>query len=101
MWEERGITIKKVMIYGQMSGDLDYQLEEMKEFIKEKNWLLVEAIIDFNDSSDGLFELSDRLRNIDIILIYKRDGISDEFSLKLLYEIGRNENVEVIEYHSF
>jgi DNA invertase Pin-like site-specific DNA recombinase len=81
-----------------MSRNFNNQLEEMKEFIKKQNWLLVEGIVDFEESDEGLFELSERLKEIDVILIYDKNNLSDEFSLTFLYQIARNENVEIREY---
>ena len=52
-----------------MSEEMDYKLEEMRAYIKKKKWSLVEAIFDYIGSCEGLFNLSENLKTIDIILI--------------------------------
>lgn len=82
-----------------MSKKIDLNLEDMKKYIRKQKWLLVEGIFDNEGSCEGLFSLSEKLNGIDIILIYNRDNISDEFSLQFLYKTAKSENVEVIEFH--
>ncbi|MCI1590257.1 MAG: hypothetical protein LKH79_06845 [Heyndrickxia oleronia] len=77
---------------------MDYKLEEMRAYIKKKKWSLVEAIFDYIGSCEGLFNLSENLKTIDIILIYDRSNISDEFNLEFLYQIALSENVEIKEF---
>lgn len=81
-----------------MSNEIEHNLEEMRVYIKKRNWSLVEAIFDYIGSCEGLFNLSEKLKDIDIILIYDRSNISDEFSLEFLYQTARSENVEIKEF---
>lgn len=81
-----------------MSEEIDRNLEEMRAYIKKMNWLLVEAIFDYVGSCEGLFNLSEKLKDIDIILIYDKRNISDEFSFDFLNQTARSENVEIKEY---
>ncbi len=81
-----------------MSEEIDRKLEEMRAYIKKRNWSLVEAIFDYIGSCEGLFNLSEKLKEIDIILIYDSSNISDEFSLDFLYQSARSENVEIKEF---
>lgn len=81
-----------------MSNEIEHNLEEMRVYIKKRNWSLVEAIFDYIGSCEGLFNLSGKLKDIDIILIYDRSNISDEFSLEFLYQTARSENVEIKEF---
>lgn len=89
----------KVVIYGQMSKKKDLNIEGMKKYIKKQKWELVEGIFDYEGSCEGLFSLLGKLNRIDIILIYNRNNISDEFILQFLYETAKSENVEVIEFN--
>lgn len=81
-----------------MSKEIDNNLEAMRRFIKNQKWLLIEAIFDYMGSCEGLFNLVDKLQEIDIILIYDKNNITDEFSLNFLYQIAHSEDVEIKEY---
>jgi hypothetical protein len=90
--------INKVIIYGQRPDLSDANIEEMKDYIQSQKWSLIEGIIDYEGSSEGLFNLLEKLKGINIVLIYSKKSISDEFSLNLLYQTARTENVEILEY---
>lgn len=94
-----GINIKKVIIYGQMTEEFDSKIEEMKEFIDEQNWILVEGLVDDEGSFEGLLNLSEKLQEIDIIVIYDKKNIVDIFNLEFLFQVANNEDVEVVEYN--
>lgn len=81
-----------------MSDEIEHSLDKMHDFIKKQKWLLTEGIIDYRGSSEGLFSLLNKLNEIDIILIYHKSNISDEFNLEFLYEIAKSENIEIIEF---
>lgn len=91
------LLIKKVIIYGVMLDKVDDILQEMQAFITKHNWQLVEAIFDYEGSCEGLFKLSERLEDINLILIYDKDHISDEFSSEFLYKIAQSEKIEIID----
>ncbi|HHY73870.1 MAG TPA: hypothetical protein GX497_11775 [Bacillus bacterium] len=81
-----------------MSEEIEHNLDKMHDYIKKQKWLLIEGIIDYRGSSDGLFTLPEKLNEIDVILIYDKNNIIDEFNLEFLYKIAKSENVEVKEY---
>lgn len=81
-----------------MSEEVEHLLLEMKAYVEKQKWLLIEAIFDYIGSCEGLFNLSEKLKDVDIILIYDRRNISDEFILDFLYQIARSENVEIKEF---
>lgn len=81
-----------------MTEKVDSKLEEMREFVKEQNWFLVEGIVDDEGSFEGLLNLSEKLEGIDIIVIYDKKNVADKFNLQFLYQVANNEKVEIIEY---
>ncbi|WP_458411460.1 hypothetical protein ACNQFZ_11355 [Schinkia sp. CFF1] len=95
-----GDTIKNIIIYGIISEETDKNLEAMRTYINKKKWVLVEAIFDYIGSCDGLFNLSEKLQDIDLILIYDWNNITDEFSSKFLYQIAHTEKIKIKEFIS-
>ncbi|MBS4218328.1 hypothetical protein KHA96_08390 [Bacillus sp. FJAT-49711] len=81
-----------------MSEKIDDRLKEIHTYIKSMQWQLVEAVFDYKDSWDGLYTLSEKLKGIDIILIYSIESISDDFAVEFIYKIAENENVVVKKY---
>ncbi|MCC3359107.1 hypothetical protein [Bacillus sp. REN16] len=97
----RWVPIKNVVIYGQMCQDINEKLEEMKKFVNQQKWNLIEGIVDFEGSSEGLFSLLEKKKGIDIILIYNMNNISDDFNLEFLFKTSAAEKFEIKEYRKF
>ena len=81
-----------------MSEKIDKKLNEMRTYIHKRNWILLEAIFDYSGSCDGLFNLPEKLKGIDIILIYDTSDLLDDFSLDFLFQLARSENIEIIRF---
>ncbi|MBP3039561.1 hypothetical protein J9303_08675 [Bacillaceae bacterium Marseille-Q3522] len=54
--------------------------------------------MDFEGSSEGLFSLLEKIKGIDIILIYDKNNISDEFNLEFLFKTSATEKFEIKEF---
>ena len=82
-----------------MSEEIESNIDKMHDYIKKQQWMLIEGIIDYRGFSDGLFTLSEKMSQIDLILIYDKKNIIDEFNLEFLYKLAKSENVDVIEFN--
>ncbi|MBA4544565.1 hypothetical protein H1164_17185 [Thermoactinomyces daqus] len=92
--------MKRVIIYCQEQENVGYIIKKLREYVKKKNWELAGRTVEACNSSDGLFEILNKLNEFDAILIYNRENILDEFNRQLLSGLATEGQIEIIEYRN-
>lgn len=84
--EQEGINTKEV-------------IKSMKGKFEKENWKLFKLFIDNRNEYDNLMEMiTDDLKKVDILFIYSKNNIFDDFYWNLLCQSARIESVLIYEY---
>ncbi|WP_099363583.1 hypothetical protein [Fredinandcohnia onubensis] len=91
-------TLKQAVIYGQGDEEIYDLVNKLKLFVEESGWNLLGGIIDIPGQSDGLLEIIEKIDEIDIIVIYNKNNIVDDFNYKLLFQLEKLGKPQIKEY---
>ncbi|PWW32309.1 hypothetical protein DFO73_101573 [Cytobacillus oceanisediminis] len=90
-----------VIVYYQEQDILDTQqtIQEMKRLFLKQKWNFQGLFIDQKNDYEVLQEvIHTHFKKIDIIFLYNRNNIADEFYWQLLIQTATIENVQIIFY---
>lgn len=95
------INVKQALVYYQEQENLNTQeiLQELKEKFKDEKWELSGLFIDkINEYENLMVMITEELSEVDVIFLYSKNNIKDEFFWNLLCQTAKIENVLIKEF---
>ncbi len=95
------INVKLALVYYQEQENLNTQeiLQELKEKFKKEKWELSGLFIDkINEYENLMVMITEELSEVDVIFLYSKNNIKDEFFWNLLCQTAKIENVLIKEF---
>ncbi|MCY7905578.1 hypothetical protein MOB40_11765 [Bacillus inaquosorum] len=93
--------MKLALVYYQEQENLNTQeiLQELKEKFKKEKWELSGLFIDkINEYENLMVMITEELSEVDVIFLYSKNNIKDEFFWNLLCQTAKIENVLIKEF---
>ncbi|MGV6971522.1 hypothetical protein ACWA17_08500 [Bacillus halotolerans] len=93
--------MKQALVYYQEQENLNTQeiLQELKEKFKDEKWELSGLFIDkINEYENLMVMITEELSEVDVIFLYSKNNIKDEFFWNLLCQTAKIENVLIKEF---
>ncbi|PGZ77306.1 hypothetical protein COE55_17875 [Priestia megaterium] len=92
------IGVKVAIVYYQEQDDLitEEVLQNMKGQFNKENWEFFGLFLDKNGEYEGLMDIiTNELKRIDVLFLYSKNNIYDEFYWQLLIQSARTENISI------
>jgi hypothetical protein len=96
--------VKLAAVYYHEQNNLNTNeiLQMMKEQFEKEDWEFSELFVDNIDEYERLMEIiTEELKSLDVLFVYSKINICDDFYRDLLYQSAQVENVTIKEYIKF
>ncbi|MDQ0254133.1 ABC-type uncharacterized transport system substrate-binding protein [Evansella vedderi] len=93
--------MKQTLVYFQEQENLNTEeiLKEMKKKFEKENWKLSGLFIDkINEYENLMVMITDKLNKADILFLYSKNNVRDDFYWNLLYQTANVEDVILKEF---